>query len=89
MMPQWDFLNFLADAGKRYPAFTLLMNAEADGLIEEAGKVIGIRTTVDGQLQEVRVDLVVRADGRRSTVREAAASRLMCWVRRWTCCGSA
>ena len=64
MMPQWDFLDFLADAGKRYPAFTLLMNAEADGLIEEAGKVVGVRATVDGQPQEIRADLVVGADGR-------------------------
>lgn len=76
MMPQWDFLNFLADAGKRYPAFTLLMNAEADGLVEEAGKVVGVRATVDGQPQEIRADLVVGADGRHSTVREAAGFRV-------------
>jgi 2-polyprenyl-6-methoxyphenol hydroxylase-like FAD-dependent oxidoreductase len=76
MMPQWDFLDFLADAGKRYPAFTLLMNAEADGLIEEAGKVVGVRATVDGRPQEIRADLVVGADGRRSTVRESAGFKV-------------
>nr|WP_296337147.1 FAD-dependent oxidoreductase [Reyranella sp.] len=76
MMPQWDFLDFLADAGKRYPAFTLLMNAEADGLIEEGGKVVGVRATVDGRPQEIRADLVVGADGRRSTVREAAGFKV-------------
>ncbi|MDP1967124.1 MAG: FAD-dependent oxidoreductase [Reyranella sp.] len=76
MMPQWDFLDFLADSGKRHPAFTLLMNAEADGLIEEGDKVVGVRATVDGKSQEIRADLVVGADGRRSTVRESAGFRV-------------
>jgi 2-polyprenyl-6-methoxyphenol hydroxylase-like FAD-dependent oxidoreductase len=72
MMPQWDFLDFLAAAGKRHPAFTLLMHAEANGLIEEGGKVVGVRATVDGDAREIRADLVVGADGRHSTVRESA-----------------
>ena len=71
MMPQWDFLDFLAAQGKRYPAFTVLMHAEATGLIEEGGKVVGVRATV-GKPQEIRADLVVGADGRHSTVRETA-----------------
>src|ERR1700754_2270801 len=37
LMPQWDFLNFLAEAGKRYPTFRLRMKVEATGLIEEGG----------------------------------------------------
>ena len=49
MMPQWDFLDFLAAQGKRYPTFTVLMHAEASGLIEEAGRVVGVRATVDGR----------------------------------------
>ncbi|MBY0319586.1 MAG: FAD-dependent oxidoreductase [Reyranella sp.] len=72
MMPQWDFLDFLAAQGKRYPAFTVLMNAEATGLIEDGGRVVGVRATVGGQAQEIRADLVVGADGRHSTVRESA-----------------
>lgn len=76
MMPQWDFLDFLADAGKRHPAFTLLMNAEANGLIEEGGKVVGVRATVGGQPQEIRANLVVGADGRHSTVRECAGFKV-------------
>jgi 2-polyprenyl-6-methoxyphenol hydroxylase-like FAD-dependent oxidoreductase len=71
MMPQWDFLDFLAGHGKQYPGFTLLMHAEAQGLIEEGGKVVGVRATVDGKAEEIRADLVVGADGRHSTVREA------------------
>lgn len=72
MMPQWDFLDFLAAQGKRYPAFTVLMNAEVTGLIEDGGRVVGVRATVGGQAQEIRADLVVGADGRHSTVRESA-----------------
>ncbi len=72
MMPQWDFLDFLAAQGKRYSTFTVLMNAEATGLVEEAGRVVGVRATVGGQAQEIRADLVVGADGRHSAVRESA-----------------
>ena len=47
LMPQWDFLNFLADHGKRYPTFDLRMQTEAVDLIEENGRVVGVhaRTT--------------------------------------------
>jgi len=72
LMPQWDFLDFLAAQGKRYPAFMVLMHAEATGLIEEGGKVVGVQATVDGKPQEIRADLVVGADGRHSTVRVGA-----------------
>ncbi len=72
LMPQWDFLNFLSGRAKRYPAFHLLMSAEATGLIEEGGRVVGVRAkTGEGEL-DVRADLVVGADGRHSTVRERA-----------------
>ena len=53
------------------PGFTLLMHAEATELIEEGGRVVGVRATVDGEAEEIRADLVVGADGRHSTVREA------------------
>src|SRR6516162_9289341 len=72
LMPQWDFLNFLAAQGKRYPTFDLHMKAEATDLIEEGGRVVGLcATTSDGELS-IRADLVVGADGRHSTVREKA-----------------
>ena len=72
LMPQWDFLNFLAAQGKRYPTFDLRMSAEATDLIEAGGRVVGLRpTTPDGELS-IRADLVVGADGRHSTVREKA-----------------
>jgi len=72
LMPQWDFLNFLAERGKRYKSFDLRMNAEATDLIEEGGRVVGVRAkTPDGELA-VWADLVVGADGRHSTVRDKA-----------------
>src|SRR5229473_1805220 len=76
MMPQWDFLDFLARHGARYPGFHLEMRAEATALIEEAGRVIGVRgTAADGPF-EVRADLVVAADGRSSVLRERAGLHL-------------
>src|SRR5690606_13702795 len=72
VMPQWDFLNFLAEQGRLYPTFTLKMKTEVDELIEEGGAVVGLRAIgPDGRI-EVRADLVVGADGRHSTVRERA-----------------
>jgi 2-polyprenyl-6-methoxyphenol hydroxylase-like FAD-dependent oxidoreductase len=75
-MPQWDFLDFLAQHGRRYPAFHLRMRAEAVDLIEHDGRVTGVRAdTPDGPL-EVRADLTVGCDGRHSTVRARAGLRV-------------
>ncbi|KWW98483.1 Monooxygenase FAD-binding protein [Carbonactinospora thermoautotrophica] len=72
LLPQWDFLNFLARKAGAYPWFSLRMRAEVTGLIEENGRVAGVRArTPDGEL-EVRADLVVGADGRHSDVRARA-----------------
>jgi 2-polyprenyl-6-methoxyphenol hydroxylase-like FAD-dependent oxidoreductase len=72
IMPQWDFLNFLADHGRTYPSFHLRVRTEATDLIEDGGRVTGVRaTTPDGSL-EVRAELTVGCDGRHSTVRERA-----------------
>jgi 2-polyprenyl-6-methoxyphenol hydroxylase-like FAD-dependent oxidoreductase len=72
LMPQWDFLNFLAEKARAYPEFHLRMEAEVIDLILENGRVSGVRVkTPVGDLQ-IRADLVVGADGRRSTVRKQA-----------------
>ena len=72
LMPQWDFLNFIADHGKRYKTFDLRMHTEAIDLIEENGCIVGVQAkTPDGGL-EVRADLTVGCDGRHSVVREKA-----------------
>src|SRR3954451_2498545 len=71
-MPQWDFLQFLAARGARYPTFRLRMEAEVTGLIEERGRVLGVRgTSPDGPFA-LRADLVIGADGRHSVVRARA-----------------
>src|SRR6266536_2736053 len=72
LMPQWDFLDFLAREAARYPAFRLRMQAEVTGLIEEAGRIVGVRGRTSEGALEIRADLVVGADGRHSTVRQAA-----------------
>ena len=72
LMPQWDFLNFLAAEGRRFKTFDLRMTTEASDLIEEGGRVVGVRAgTSDGTLT-IRADVVVGCDGRHSTVREKA-----------------
>ncbi|MEM7192045.1 MAG: FAD-dependent oxidoreductase [Pseudomonadota bacterium] len=72
MMPQWDFLDFLAAQGKNYPTFDLRMGTDVDELLSEDGKVVGLKAaTREGDL-EVRADLVVGTDGRHSTVRSLA-----------------
>ena len=72
LMPQWDFLNFLAERGKRYRGFDLRMQAEATELIEEGGRVVGVRARTPGGDLAIRAGLVVGCDGRHSTVRERA-----------------
>ncbi|MDT5274185.1 MAG: hypothetical protein QOG95_1117 [Mycobacterium sp.] len=68
LMPQWDFLDFLAEKASTYPEFTLIRNAEVKDLIFEGDRVVGVRTPE----LEVHADLVVGADGRGSAVRAAA-----------------
>jgi 2-polyprenyl-6-methoxyphenol hydroxylase-like FAD-dependent oxidoreductase len=72
LMPQWDFLNFIAAHGAHYPGFRLLMRTEATDLIEDGGRIVGVRAHgPDGPI-EIRADLVVGADGRHSVIRERA-----------------
>jgi 2-polyprenyl-6-methoxyphenol hydroxylase-like FAD-dependent oxidoreductase len=80
MMPQWDFLNFLADKAKRYLSFRLEMNTEVTGLLWEGDRVAGVTAqtataqtataqTAGGQV-EIRADVTVACDGRWSVIRE-------------------
>ncbi len=72
LMPQWDFLDFVAEQARRYPSFRLEMEAEVDDLVVAGERVAGLRAqTPEGELV-VRADLVVGADGRHSTVRAKA-----------------
>jgi 2-polyprenyl-6-methoxyphenol hydroxylase-like FAD-dependent oxidoreductase len=71
MMPQWDFLNFLAEQAAKYATFRLLMNTAATDLVVEGGRVVGVRTN-SPDAPSIYADLVVGADGRSSLVRERA-----------------
>jgi 2-polyprenyl-6-methoxyphenol hydroxylase-like FAD-dependent oxidoreductase len=71
-IPQWDFLDFLAVQAKRYPTYKLMMQAEADGLIWDGDRVVGLKAKRPNGRLELRAGLVVGADGRNSTVRALA-----------------
>ncbi len=72
LMPQWDFLNFLAQRARAYPSFRLEMQAEVTGLVVEGEHVGGVRLRTPTGERELRAELVVAADGRDSHVRAAA-----------------
>ena len=72
LMPQWDFLNFLADKGRRFPGLQVIMSAQVSSLIETAGRVVGVKVAAPSGPFEVRAALVVGCDGRTSTVRAAS-----------------
>ncbi|GAA4895554.1 FAD-dependent oxidoreductase [Streptomonospora salina] len=69
MVPQWDLLNLLADAGRDEPSFTLRMSTAATDLIRENGRVAGVRYDGPDGPGELRADLTVACDGRSSMVR--------------------
>jgi 2-polyprenyl-6-methoxyphenol hydroxylase-like FAD-dependent oxidoreductase len=74
LMPQWDFLDFIADEARQLPSFKLWMEAEASGLTRDpAGKITGVTLAaeVEGH-KSVSADLVIAADGRHSVLRQAA-----------------
>ena len=69
LMPQWDFLDFLAQQARRYPTFKLRTQAEVTGLIEHPGRIAGVRAKTPTGILEIRAELVIGADGRNSIVR--------------------
>ncbi len=76
LMPQWDFLDFLAEHAKRYPSFKLKMLAEVDGLCRTATAIVGLTAKQPQGRLEVRSNLVIGADGRHSIVREKAGLKV-------------
>jgi 2-polyprenyl-6-methoxyphenol hydroxylase-like FAD-dependent oxidoreductase len=72
LMPQWDFLNCLADHGRKFPSFHLHLRAEGVDLIEEGGRIAGVHVQTPDGTMDVRADLTVACDGRHSTIRARA-----------------
>jgi 2-polyprenyl-6-methoxyphenol hydroxylase-like FAD-dependent oxidoreductase len=76
MMPQWDFLNFLRESGKRFASLKVMMSANATDLIWSRDTIAGVKAnTPDGPV-EIHADLTIGCDGRHSVVRERAALEL-------------
>ena len=72
MMPQWEFLDFVADEARTYPHFRLVMEAEATGLLVESDRIAGVRYVSAGEEHALRARLTMASDGRRSVLRGAA-----------------
>jgi 2-polyprenyl-6-methoxyphenol hydroxylase-like FAD-dependent oxidoreductase len=73
LMPQWEFLDFLAHHAKKFPNFHLMMRCEATDLLKDGERVIGVAArSPDGPLL-IHADLTIGADGRHSIIREKAA----------------
>ncbi len=75
LMPQWDFLQFLARQAKPYPKLSLLMNAKVTELVRHGDRVTGVRVETPEGKRVIRAALTVGADGRHSTVRAQTGFR--------------
>lgn len=71
-MPQWDFLNFLREAGQRFASLKVMMNTEAVDLIRRGETITGVRAKTPDGIVDIEADLTIACDGRHSIVREHA-----------------
>ncbi|GMO41588.1 FAD-dependent oxidoreductase [Bradyrhizobium sp. TM233] len=71
-MPQWDFLNFLREAGRRFASLEVMMSTEAIDLIRRGETIAGVRAKTPDGIVDIEADLTIACDGRHSTVRERA-----------------
>jgi 2-polyprenyl-6-methoxyphenol hydroxylase-like FAD-dependent oxidoreductase len=71
-MPQWDFLNFLRESGKKFASLKVMMSTEATDLIQDGGRVAGVQATTPEGVLDIEADLTIACDGRYSLVRERA-----------------
>ncbi|HEY8969902.1 MAG TPA: FAD-dependent oxidoreductase [Puia sp.] len=77
VMPQWDFLNFIAKQAEQFPTFSLIREANVTGLLKNGDGITGVTAlTPDGPL-EVHARLVIGADGRSSVIRQAAGLKVI------------
>jgi 2-polyprenyl-6-methoxyphenol hydroxylase-like FAD-dependent oxidoreductase len=77
LMPQWEFLDFLAAHAKRYPGFRLLMRTEGTGLLRDGDRVVGVTARSPTNSLDIRAGLVVATDGRHSTIRDATGLKVI------------
>src|SRR5712671_3293834 len=55
-MPQWDFLNFLRESGKRFPSLKVMMSVEATGLIKSGEAIAGVRAKTPEGAIDIQAD---------------------------------
>jgi 2-polyprenyl-6-methoxyphenol hydroxylase-like FAD-dependent oxidoreductase len=72
LVPQWDFLDVVANASRQEPSYELIMKAEVTDLLWDGQRVSGVRYVREGHVQQLEADLVVGCDGRSSVVSERA-----------------
>ena len=72
LMPQWDFLNFLSERGRRFAGFDLRMQHEGTGLLRDGERIVGVEARSPAGPVRIEADLVVACDGRHSTMRQSA-----------------
>jgi 2-polyprenyl-6-methoxyphenol hydroxylase-like FAD-dependent oxidoreductase len=77
LMPQWDFLDFLAGQAKKLPNFRLLMQTGAEDLILQQGRICGVVASAPGGTFDIRAALTIAADGRHSILRDKSGLPLM------------
>ena len=70
LLPQWDFLDFMAEEAKKYPHFHLLMDTEARDLLATERRIAGVLTRGPGGTTLIRAGLTIAADGRHSVLRD-------------------
>jgi 2-polyprenyl-6-methoxyphenol hydroxylase-like FAD-dependent oxidoreductase len=69
LMPQWDFLDFLAKEARKLPNFHLMMRTEATQLIQQDGRITGVSARgAEGEFP-IAAALTIAADGRHSQLR--------------------
>jgi 2-polyprenyl-6-methoxyphenol hydroxylase-like FAD-dependent oxidoreductase len=72
LMPQWDFLNFLAAEAAKLSSVTLRMGWEATGLLQNNGVTTGVIANAPEGPVEISATLTVGCDGRHATSRQSA-----------------
>jgi 2-polyprenyl-6-methoxyphenol hydroxylase-like FAD-dependent oxidoreductase len=71
-MPQWDFLNFLRESGKRFASLKVMMSTEAIDLLRDGERITGVKAKTPDGVIDIEADLTIACDGRHSLVRERA-----------------
>jgi len=74
LMPQWEFLDFVARVARRYPGFELRRSCAGESLLEEGGRVVGVHTSAG---DDVQARLVIASDGRDSRFRAGLPQRVI------------